>query len=48
VIVTPDGSTGDELDSDGDVAMATNGHVHKKITKKSRTRSMYSVFSLCS
>ena len=41
--MTPDGSTGDELDSDGDVAMATTGHVRKKTTKKSRTRSVYCV-----
>jgi len=39
-LVTPDGSTGDELDSDGDVAMGTTGHTRKKSTKKSRTRSM--------
>ena len=33
-----DGSTGDELDSDGDVS---TGIIRKKSSKKSRTRSKY-------
>ena len=35
-----DGSTGDELDSDGDLS---TGVVRKKSTKKSRTRSKLSI-----